>query len=197
MTTSKEEIVWDSQGPTASNGGRPRTNAEAEARGLDGLGVPLGPTGLGEPTDGHGQNGSGGRKGGKSMLDKIRQMESGDIADQEGLHAFAEAGRTLCMNIALLTEMTSGQLKADAKAKARDSVDGRMTVAEKLRLSLSLRKIAGKLHRASDNCADAAAAFSASWREMEKFLDELDGGREAKPKAKGGFSITGLRGERR
>jgi hypothetical protein len=199
--TTQEEIQWDSQSGvsfeqrerTAMN--RPKTNAEAEARGVDGLGVPMGPTRLGEPTNDSGQRGTG--QSSKGMLAKIQQMESGDIADQVGLHDFSEAGRSLCMNLALLIELTSGQLKADAKKMARDNSDGTMTLMEKGKLAVALRKIGRKFHSASDDLADAAASIASSWKIMETFLDDLENGQAERPKAKGGFHISGLRGEKR
>jgi hypothetical protein len=216
MTTSKQDdIQWDSQGgapldstgptssepsfPSAQQGRATRqtlTPDEAWARGTDGFGVPLAPSATRENSfAGDGPSGAG-KGGSQSMLARLQAMESVDIADQNGLHAFTEAGRSLCMKLAILTELTSGQMKADAKKMARDNSDGNLTVGEKLKLKVALMKIGRRIHAASDDMADAAASLSGAWKVMEVFLDELENGQDTKPKAKGGFHIAGLRGQR-
>ena len=172
------------------------TADEATARGTDGFGHPLGPdstfpNGTGEifPPGTRGTMSSG--KGGKhsNLLDLIKTLEDGDLGDQVEMHAYVEDARALFMRIAVIIALASGGMKEDAKRKARESADGRMTLGDKIKLAAALRKISRKFGAAADHAADAAADMAASWRIMESCLDDLEQG-AAKPQAKRGFNIT-------
>lgn len=190
MSTA-EEIRWDSfkpepdAGPTPGGRDIPRSAKSAAARGLDGTGLPLGPTSAAPPMPGHQP-----RKGGKTLSGQVDAIENGDVHDLMGLHQFTEQARKLCAGLAVFVEMSSGELLADAKAMGKGAGDGRLSVADRLRLKLTLRKVAKKLHATAEHFADAGGNAADAWRIMKTAVDEMEYRIENKPKSKRkGFDV--------
>lgn len=189
------EIRWDDQRGQEPIGSPVFLEADdAAARGLDGIGVPLGPTGLGEPTRDHpdyGKQEPGRRKNGsQSLIQQCQSVENCDIQDQYGLYAFTEDARALCMRLAVIIAMTSGELKADAKRKGQEAGDGHMSWGDKLKLKNTLRKIARKFNSMADHFADAGGDAASAWRLMEQCLDELEASADKPRTKRRGFTIA-------
>lgn len=129
----------------------------------------------------------------KTLADHLATVSEGDVMSPEGLHAFLEAMRALTTGLAFFSEAASTQIESAMRRGARDSsADGRLTLAEKTKLKLVLRRVnRGIESMIKDALLDAARGSVKSYAVMQEFLDELESTQVSRPHRKtgGGFNL--------
>ncbi|MGW2213311.1 hypothetical protein [Streptomyces sp. NPDC001781] len=124
------------------------------------------------------------------LAQSIGEMELGN---QDDLHAFCEAYRAILNYLAVSAHLANGQLKASARAQAKQSKDGWMTPSQRLKLADTLRRIGKDLDHLANSCVAGAADATKAWRRFEGLLDDLEGERKvSRPSGgrRGGFSVV-------
>lgn len=128
----------------------------------------------------------------KSLADHLGVLQEGDVMDPEGLHSFLESMRALTTGMAFFAEAASTQLEAAMRKGARDNTDGRLTLAEKAKLRLTLRRVNRDIETmVKDALLDAARGSVKAYAVMEAFLDELESTQVSRPhrNGRGGFDL--------
>jgi hypothetical protein len=97
-----------------------------------------------------------------------------ELSNQDDLYAFCEAYRGILNYLAVSAKLAEGQLKAAARAQARQAKDGWMTPAQLGKLALALRGMGKDLNQIANNCVGGAAGAVKAWRRFETLLDELE-----------------------
>lgn len=131
-----------------------------------------------------------------SLNDHLATLQEGSVMDPEGLHAFLESMRALTTGVAFFAEAASTQLEAAMRKGARDSTDGRLTMAEKAKLKLVLRRVNRDIETlVKDALLDAARGSVKAYSTMEAFLEELESSQVKRPHRNtgGGFNLFGGR----
>lgn len=129
-----------------------------------------------------------------SLQQHLATVAEADVLTPEGLHASMESLRALTSGLAFFVHSMSAQLDAAMRRGARDAADGRLTLADKAKLRLVLRKISRQLDTAcSEALLDSARAAVKSWSLMEEFLEGLESDQVSRPhrRGSGGFNIGG------
>jgi hypothetical protein len=167
-----------------------QTNGQIRERGLDGQGLPLPPQSE-TKTAGQRPSRPGGTRG-QGIAQLAQSIGSMDLANQDDLHAFCEAVRTVQNYFAVSIKMAEGQLKAAARANAKQAKDGWMTPAQAIRLANTLRRVGKDLDHMASACVEAAADAVKAWRRFEALLDELESERKVtRPGSRrGGFTVV-------
>lgn len=168
-----------------------KSNQELRDLGLDSQGHPL-------PSEQRPANGAGhkpsrpGGSRGQSIAQLAQSIGSMELSNQDDLHAFCEAYRTLLNYLAVSAKMAEGQLKASARAQARQAKDGWMNPAQVVKLAATLKFIGRDLDHMATSCVAGAADAVKAWRRFETLLDELESERKvARPGGRrGGFSVV-------
>lgn len=130
----------------------------------------------------------------KTLSDHLATLSEGDVMSPEGLHGFLEAMRALTTGLAFFAEAASTQLEAAMRQGARDNRDGRLTLADKAKLKLVLRRVNRNIETLiKDALLDAARGSVRSYAVMQEFLDELESTQVSRPHRRGGggFSVFG------
>ncbi|WP_030248264.1 hypothetical protein [Streptomyces sp. NRRL S-455] len=169
-----------------------QTNGQLRARGLDGQGNPLPSNGSSAKTAGQkGFSRPGGTRG-QGIAQLAQSIGSMELSNQDDLHAFCEAYRAILNYLAVSAKMAEGQLKAAARANARQAKDGWMTPAQAAKLALTLRSVGKDLDRMANSCVDGSASAVKAWRRFEGLLDELENDRKGvrRPGGRRGGSFT-------
>lgn len=128
----------------------------------------------------------------RSMTDHLAVLSEGDVMSPEGLHAFLESMRALTTGMAFFAEAASTQLEAAMRKGARDSADGRLTLADKAKLKLTLRRVNRDIEvMVKDALLDAARGSVKAYAHLETFLEELESAHVSRPhrNTRGGFSL--------
>lgn len=124
----------------------------------------------------------------------LKTVAECEVMTPAELYTYLESLRSLCSGLAFFVHTAASQLDAAARKGARDAADGRMTLAQKAKQKIVLRRM-GRLLKAGTSDALLAAATSAvkSWGVMQEFLDELESLSVQRPhrSARGGFDFFG------
>jgi len=154
-----------------------QTNGQLRDRGLDSQGHPV--TSAEKPDKPAGQRPSrpGGTRG-QGIAQLAQSIGSLDLANQDDLHAFCDAYRTVLNYLAVSAKMAEGQLKAAARANAKQAKDGWMTPGQMAKLALTLRQVGRDLDHLANSCVAGAADAVKAWRRFEALLGELESERK-------------------
>lgn len=129
----------------------------------------------------------------KTLADHLSTLSEGDVMSPEGLHAFLEAMRALTTGLAFFAEAASTQIESAMRRGARDnSADGRLTLAEKAKLKLVLRRVNRNMETLiKDALLDSARGSVKTYAVMQEFLDELESTQVSRPhrRSSGGFNL--------
>lgn len=133
----------------------------------------------------------------KSLEQHIQTIAAGEVMTPTDLYDFMESLRAASQAMAFFTHAAASQLDAAARKSARDRTDdGRMTLADKAKLKLVLRRMARQLNSGSAESLLASATGAVkAWALMEDFLDSLESAHTQRPhrSSKGGFDPYGGR----
>ncbi len=108
-------------------------------------------------------------------------LADGDVLTPEGLYQFLESLRVISTAAAFYTESAGTQLVRAASRGARASKDGRMTLEQKLRMKLVLRRVAKAMGAAHDDLFKVAKDAMDAYTPMESFLEELESEHTSRP----------------
>lgn len=169
-----------------------KTPEQLRREGLDGFGHPLASE-RGRPSNGAGQRASrpSGQRG-QNIAQLAQSIGSMELGNQDDLHAFCEAYRAILNYLAVSAKLAEGQLKAAARANARQAKDGWMTPAQMAKMALTLRQVGKDLDHLANSCVGGAASAVKAWRRFETLLDELESERKVtRPGGRrGGFTVV-------
>jgi predicted transglutaminase-like cysteine proteinase len=129
----------------------------------------------------------------KSLEQQLAVLAEGEVLDPQGLYEFCESLRALCTGAAFFVHAAAGQLDHAVRKGARDNADGRLTMGQKAKLKLVLRRISRQLNSGSAESLLAAATASVkSYGLMEDFLEEIESSSVDRPhrSSRGGFSMS-------
>jgi hypothetical protein len=177
---------------TASGRVKGASAEELRSRGLDAHGHPD-QYATGKPA---GQSQRVHRPGGtrgQNLSQLVQSIGSMELSNQDDLHAFCEGYRALLNYLAVSAHMAQGQLKAAARAQARQASTGRLNPMQAAKMAATLGMIGRNLSALANNCAAGAAESVKAWRRFEIFLDELenDGTKSNRPGGRrGGFTVV-------
>ncbi|QDN64381.1 hypothetical protein [Streptomyces sp. S1D4-14] len=189
--TNSPDNPFSAQGRAAG-----KSAADLRRQGIDSNGHPL-PS---QPANGQ-ANGAGQRPSrpagtrGQNIAQLANSIGSLELSNQDDLHAFCEAYRAVLNYLAVSAKMAEGQLKAAARAQARQTNDGWMGPMQAAKLATTLRRVGKDLDKLANSCVSGAADAVKAWRRFETLLDELenDGGRGGIRRPGGrnnGFSVV-------
>lgn len=169
---------------------RGRVNGQSadqlKARGLDSQGHPA----PADNTAGQKPSRPSGQRN-QNIAQLANSIGSMELGNQDDLHAYCEALRAILNYLAVSTKLAEGQLKAAARANARQA-QGRWSPAQTAKIALTLRQVGKDLNALANACVGGSASAVKAWRRFEALLDELEsenkvnrpGGR------RGGFTVV-------
>lgn len=129
----------------------------------------------------------------KSLQQHLVTLTECDVMDPQGLYEFCEAMRVLATAEAFFAHVASTQLDHAARKAARDAGDGRLTLAQKTKLRIVLRRISRQVNSGvAEALLDAAKSAVKAYGLMQEFADECESDEIDRPHrfAKGGFSMS-------
>lgn len=130
----------------------------------------------------------------KSMEQHLVTVAEADVMSPQGLYEFLESLRAVSSGLSFFTHSAASQLEAAARKGARDAADGRLTLVQKAKLQLVLRRTSKRLNSgvAEDFLAAATGAVKA-YALLEDFLEEIESDSVQRPHrgSRGGFSLGG------
>jgi|SRR5881628_2051773 len=129
----------------------------------------------------------------KSLEQQLAVLAEGEVLDPQGLYEFCEALRAVSTGIAFFVHAAAGQLDHAVRKGARDQADGRLTMAQKAKLKLVLRRISRQLNSGSaEDLLSAATASVKAYGLLEDFLEEVESTTVDRPhrSSRGGFSMS-------
>lgn len=180
---------------TAAGRAHGKSPEELRNQGMDANGHPLPSQPANGQANGAGQRPS--RPGGtrnQSIAQLAQSIGSMELSNQDDLHAFCEAYRAILNYLAVSAHLAEGQLKASARAQAKQAQTGWMTPAQALKLGSTLRRVGKDLTSLANNCVAGAADAVKAWRRFETLLDELENERQGirRPNGgrRGGFTVV-------
>lgn len=167
-----------------------KTPEQQKAEGIDAFGHPAQPERNGNVAGQRKSSGPGGSRG-QSLAQLANAVGSIEISNQDDLREFCDAYRGLLHHLAVSAVMAAGQLKAGARAQARQTKNGMMTPGQRLKLEASLKLIGRHLNAVGQDCAAGAGEAVKAWKRMETLLDELEQANE-KPNRPGSRGRSGF-----
>lgn len=129
-----------------------------------------------------------------SLESQLAVLAEGDVLDPQGLYEFLEAARALFSGTAFFVHAAAAQLESAARKGARDNTDGRLTLAQKARLQLVLRRMGRQLNnQMTEELLAAATSAVKTYSLLQEFLDEVESSTVDRPhrNGRGGFSLGG------
>jgi hypothetical protein len=129
-----------------------------------------------------------------SLQQHLTTLAECDVLTPEGFYTWSEALRALTAGQAFFVHAAAAQFAQAARKGARDNVDGRLTVAQKAKMFVVIRKIARLLDGGVADALLASASQGArAYGLMEDFLEELESMSVSRPHraARGGFDLYG------
>ncbi|MER7487958.1 hypothetical protein ABTY20_19030 [Streptomyces sp. NPDC126497] len=167
-----------------------QSDAQLRSRGLDSQGHPA-PAEKTSKSAGQQPSRPGGSRG-QGIAQLAQSIGSMELSNQDDLHAFCEAYRTLLNYLAVSAKMAEGQLKAAARAQARQAKDGWMTPGQMVKTAATLKLVGRDLDHLASSCVAGAADVVKAWRRFEGLLDELESDRTVNRPGgrRGGFSVV-------
>lgn len=184
------------QGPGWAYRGVPQSTLTDQ--GIDAFGHPMaGPSGpyqaFGQPMGQYAQPRQRGHSRGQGIAQLASSIGSMELANQEDLCNFMEAYRSLFNYLAVTAHLAQGQLKAAARSQAKQSAEGWMTPAQRIKLGVCLKQVGKDIVRMADACVDGSTYAVKGWRRFEALLNDLqeDGSPARRPGGgRGGFSVV-------
>jgi hypothetical protein len=199
--TNSPDNPFSAQGRAAG-----KSAADLAAGGIDAFGHPAPSSSIRQPGPGQPANGQANGVGqrpsrpagtrGQNIAQLANSIGSLELSNQDDLHAFCEAYRAVLNYLAVSAKMAEGQLKAAARAQARQTNDGWMGPMQAAKLATTLRRVGKDLDKLANSCVSGAADAVKAWRRFETLLDELEnsGGRgfnrPGGGRRNGGFSVV-------
>lgn len=177
---------------TAAGRAHGKSQEQLSKQGLDGFGHPAQKSTNGQVNGGGKTSRPGGRRG-QNLNDLINTIGSAELANQDDLHAFCEAYRALLNFLAVTAKLAEGQLKAAARANARQAKGRMLNPVQAGKLKNTLRLISRDLDQMANSCANGAASSVKAWRRFETLLDELENSGDGAPRpgrGRSGFSVV-------
>jgi hypothetical protein len=167
---------------------------QIKAQGMDANGHPLPSQPKNGQVNGNSPSRPGGARG-QSLSQLVQSIGSMELSNQDDLHAFCEAYRALGHFLAVTAKMAEGQLKAAARAQAKQAKDGWMTPTQRVKLGHTLRQVGKDIDAMAQASAQMAVFGVKAWRRFEATLDELESdggnGRFGRPGGRrGGFDLV-------
>lgn len=132
----------------------------------------------------------------RSLEQHLAVIAEGDVMDPQGLYDFLESIRALASGLAFFVHSGASQLESAARKGARDAGDGRLTLAQKAKLQLVLRRMGSQLNRgAAEDLLAVATGAVKTYALLEAFLDEVESDTVQRPhrSSRGGFDLFGGR----
>lgn len=165
-------------------------------QGLTGQGYPA--ASPRQPRNEQVNGGSRGARPGGSRGQGIAQLAQSigdmDLANQNDIHAFCDSIRKVLNYFAISVELAKGQLRAASRQLAKESVDGRLTMAQQAELAKALVMMSRDLNAVTRACIAGAASAVKAWRRFDTFLVDLDKGDDRKfnrpGSRRGGFTVV-------
>lgn len=178
-----------------------KTGPQLSDLGLTGQGHPQassGPWQAYNPQYGHPQYGQFAPPGrGHNRSQGIAQLAASigemELSSQDDLHAFCDAYRHLLNYLAVSAHLAQGQLKAAAKANAKQTKDGWMSPAQRIQLAGALRTVGKDLDNLAEHCVAGATDAIKAWGTFQKLLDTLENSNDKVRRPgnrRGGFTIA-------
>lgn len=130
---------------------------------------------------------------GQSIAQLAQSIGDMELSNQDDLHAFMEAYRTIQNYLAITAKLAEGQLKTAARAQARNSKDGWMNPAQRAQLAITLKLVGRDIDRMANDCVSAATCAVKAWRRFEGFLGDLEAsgsGRHRPGGGRSGFTVV-------
>lgn len=158
-------------------------------------GAPMAPSGLWAPVNGQmGQYAQPQHSRGQGIAQLAASIGSMELANQEDLCNFMDAYRSILNYLAVTAHLAQGQLKAAARSQAKQSSEGWMTPAQRVKLGICLKQVGKDIVRMADACVDGSTYAVKGWRRFEALLGDLqdDGGKVHRPGGgrRGGFNVV-------
>jgi hypothetical protein len=167
-----------------------QTTEQLNKRGLDGRGNPLPSNGSSAKAAGHKPSRPGGPRG-QSIAQLAQSIGSMELSNQDDLHAFCEAYRAILNYLAVSAKLAEGQLKAAARAQAKQAHEGWMNPMQRASLANTLRLIGKDLDHVANACAGGAQSAVKAWRRFDGFMGELESDSVHRPGGRrGGFNVV-------
>jgi hypothetical protein len=167
-----------------------QTTDQLRARGLDGQGNPLPANGSSAKAAGHKPSRPGGQRG-QSIAQLAQSIGSMELSNQDDLYAFCEAYRAILNYLAVSANLAEGQLKAAARAQAKQAHEGWMSPMQRASLANTLRLIGKDLNGMANSCMSGATGAVKAWRRFDGFMGELESDSVHRPRGRGnGFSVV-------
>jgi hypothetical protein len=117
-----------------------------------------------------------------SLQQHLTVIAECDVLTPEGFYAWSESMRALTTAMAFFTNAAATQFDRAARKGAKDNVDGRMTLAQKIEMQRVLRRIGKQLDgNAADSLLTTAKAVVTSYGLLQDFLDNLDSDSTSRP----------------
>lgn len=173
-----------------------KSQEDLRKQGLTGQGHPA--ASPGQSRNGQVNGGNRGARPGGSRGQGIAQLAQSigdmDLANQNDIHAFCDSIRKVLNYFAISVELAKGQLRAASRQLAKQSVDGRLTMAQQAELAKALVMMSRDLNAVTRACIAGAASAVKAWRRFDTFLVDLDKGDDRKfnrpGSRRGGFTVV-------
>lgn len=130
----------------------------------------------------------------KSLQAHMVTVAECDVMDPQGLYEFIESLRAVCTGLSFFAHSAGSQLEAAARKGARDAADGRLTLVQKTKLKVILRKMGRRMDGVvSDDLLAAATSAIKTYSLLEDFLEEIESDNVSRPhrNSRGGFGLGG------
>lgn len=129
----------------------------------------------------------------KSLESHLATLAEGEVLDPQGLYEFLESLRALSSGMAFFVHSAASQVEAAARKGARDNTDGRLTLTQKAKLQLVLRRIGRQMNnQAAEDLLAAATSAVKTYAVLQDFLDEIESVNVDRPhrSSRGGFQLS-------
>jgi hypothetical protein len=129
----------------------------------------------------------------KSLEQQLAVLAEGEVLDPQGLYEFCEALRTLTAGISFFVHAAAAQIDHAVRKGARDNADGRLTMGQKAKLKMVLRRISRELNNnAAEDLLMTAKSAVKAYGLLEDFLEEIESSNVDRPHrgTRGGFSMS-------
>lgn len=130
----------------------------------------------------------------KSLEQHLASIAEGEVMDPQGLYEFLESLRAVTTGLAFFTHAAATQIESAARKGARNSNDGRLTLAQKAKLALVLRRMGRRMNNdISEDLLAAATGAVKTYALLEEFLEEIESSTVSRPhrNTRGGFNLGG------
>lgn len=130
----------------------------------------------------------------KSLEAHVATIAECDVMDPQGLYEFIESLRAVCTGLSFFAHSAGSQLESAARKGARDAADGRLTMLQKGKLKIVLKKMGRRMDGVvSEDLLAAATSASKTYSLLEDFLEEIESENVSRPhrNGRGGFGLGG------